>query len=129
VKIKVIEITHSRKVGSRPGEWSPGYGRDTEEAWSHVGGGSDEDFSSAEMREVLISDEPVPEDNLSAYAADSVCRYSIDEDPEVPSSAKEHMRSLIAKRLFATAVRYCFDAVWDRGFELDLPPDQRKYLP
>lgn len=51
----------------------------------------------------------------------------INEDPETPTRVKARMQELLHRQAFATAMQYCFDVVWDRGFEDDPLRDQRRF--
>lgn len=100
-----------------------GYGRDGDEAVANAGWAEipeDLEWFELEVRDNIA-------DKSSASVASVVCDYHMTEDQEVPEAVKQRLRAFIAQGQFASAVEYCFEAVWDRGFEADLPPDQRKY--
>lgn len=105
-----------------------GYGRTLEEAQAHAGI-TDEAASAAVVREVEVRDAPGPEATWSAVAAEEVCRWHIAEDEELPASVRSQLATLMEQRLYASAIEFCFQQVWDRGFELELPPAERHYLP
>jgi hypothetical protein len=100
-----------------------GYGRDPEEAAIHAGW--DEAPADAEFLESEVSDSP--EHTSSASVADSLSRYYIEEDDEVPVKVKESLRALLEKGLYASAVVFVFEQIWDRGYEAELPESERKY--
>lgn len=105
-----------------------GYGRSGDEAQANAGL-SDDELGSAATSTIEIADMPPANDLQSATAAESVCRFHVEEDDELPAAVRNELRELLNQRRFASAVQYCFEMVWDRGFELDLPSHERKYLP
>lgn len=115
--MSIVRLT----AASVPGE--AGYGRDDEEAHAHSGWS--ELPADAIFEDIEIHDRPG--DEPSAAAATSVCGYHIDEDEEVPEKVKQALRDLIAREQFASAVHDCCTLVWDRGFEEELPENERKY--
>lgn len=108
-------------AASIPGE--AGYGRDEEEAHAHAGW--IELPADALFEEVEVQDRAG--DEASAAAATHVCGYHVEEDEEVPEKVKRGLRALIASGQFASAVHDCMTLVWDRGFEEELPEDERRY--
>lgn len=104
-----------------------GYGRDAEEAATNAGLALN-DLPEAAFSEILVEDTPSANDLNSEVAAWTVCRYHIEEDDETPPQVKRIMQQLLHRRLFASGMSYCFRAVWDRDYELDLPIEDRIYL-
>ena len=90
-----------------------GYGRDWEEARSHAGfdepPSPDESFS-----EVLVVD---GDPGRSREVAELVCRFHVEMDQDLPDWVRENLSSLLEDGHHASAVAYCFEMVWDRGFE------------
>jgi hypothetical protein len=104
-----------------------GYGRDPDEAAAHSGYSGEPDDS--ELGEVEVSDSPPTGDIASEAVANAIRRFHVEDDEELSKAVRDRLRKLPSEIQFATAVAYCFETVWDRGYELDLPPSERKYLP
>jgi hypothetical protein len=93
-----------------------GLGRDWEEVRAHAGW-NDRPEEGELFDEVTIFDLPTSSDAESAAAAQEICRFHVEEDNELPDNVRSALRSLLEQQKFASAVEYCFDMVWDRGFE------------
>jgi len=91
-----------------------GYGRDIEEALSHSG--EREDFlKCCEVNTVLVSNDLADEESNSICS--EVCDFHLTKDEETPFEIKLELNKLVKEGLYADAVSYCFDMIWDRGFE------------
>ncbi len=126
----MIEITEIRIPSSSDEENASqliGYGRDFDEALAHSGGEAD----SEEILEnlVVIYDFTESHDLDSHRIADSICRFHIQDDQQTPLFVREKLELLFNKKLFATACLYCFEAIWDAGYEWELPEHERNNLP
>jgi len=122
--IKVVEVQSTITKAPPP---AMGYGRDGWEARAQ-GGLGDTILADDKYSVVTVRDRPPKSDRRSEEIALAVCRHHAEEDDEIPKAVQMTLRRLLERRLFATAVRYTFEAIWDRGFELDLAPKDRTYL-
>jgi hypothetical protein len=93
-----------------------GLGRDWEEVRAHAGWNARPEEGEL-FDEVTIFDLPSSSDTDSADAAREICRFHVEEDHALPDRVKAALRSLLDQQKYASAVEYCFDMIWDRGFE------------
>lgn len=90
-----------------------GYGRDKEEARSHAGF-DDPPNKSEQFTEVIVKNGDC---NYSHDIADRICKFHIDEDEDIPENIKKNLQVFLSSKQYASAVNYCFNMIWDRGFE------------
>ena len=90
-----------------------GYGRDVEEARANAGF-SDPSNDNEQFTEITITNK---DESFSKEVATSVCRFHIHEDEDLPEEVRDELARLFNSGLYAEAVDYCFNMVWDRGYE------------
>ncbi len=90
-----------------------GYGRDAEEARAN-GGFSDPANSNEQFTNITIINK---DEGYSKKIATSVCQFHIHEDEEAPEEVRAELARLFNSGLYAEAVYYCFNMVWDKGYE------------
>jgi hypothetical protein len=93
-----------------------GYGRDLNEARAHarisdVAGTGD----ATEMQAtVTVHNAPQESDHESKAICRAICDFHLEKDENVSEDVKRKMWKLIEGRLYADAVRVCFDEIWDQ---------------
>ena len=90
-----------------------GYGRDWDEARSHAGF-DDPPSDLEQFSEVSVINGDC---TRSKEIAELICRFHIEEDEEIPIEVKNKLANLLASSQFVLALQFCFEMIWDRGFE------------
>lgn len=94
-----------------------GYGRDADEARAHAGW-DEGSGNGKKYRSVEVSDEPGgAAGSASERVAWHVCRYHLEADVDLPQSVCRQLKEMLDKRLFATALQYCFETIWDGMYD------------
>jgi len=90
-----------------------GYGRDVEEARANAGF-SDPSNDNEQFTEITITNK---DEIFSKEVATRVCWFHIHEDEDLPEEVRDELARLFNSGLYAEVVDYCFNMVWDKGYE------------